>query len=101
MLRIFILLIVLVLTSCATSAKRLNSLSVGMSKAEVLRIMGAPESTRATSGTEILVYTLKERTALPGEAIGPFGINEKYFVKLVDGKVQSYGRIGDSDSIKP
>ena len=31
----------------------------------------------------------------------PSAVIEKYFVKFVDGKVQSYGRLGDFDSTKP
>ena len=72
-----------------------------MSKPEVVHILGTPESTRATRGVEFLVYRLRERIAKPGEAIAPIGIDEKYFVKLVDGKVESFGRLGDFDSIKP
>ncbi len=102
MLNICMVIIVAVLiTGCATSSKKLNKLSVGMSKPEVVHILGTPESTRATRGVEFLVYRLRERIAKPGEAIAPIGIDEKYFVKLVDGKVESFGRLGDFDSIKP
>jgi outer membrane protein assembly factor BamE (lipoprotein component of BamABCDE complex) len=102
MLKTFMVLIVVVLiTGCATSSKKLNRLNVGMSKAEVVHILGTPESTRATRGVEFLVFNLRERIARPGEAIAPIGINEKYFVKLFDGKVESYGHLGDFDSTKP
>ncbi len=102
MVRTFIALMSLALLSaCSTSSTALNKLSVGMSKGEVLKILGTPESTRANRSVEFLVYSLTERIARPGEAIAPIGIDGKYFVKLVDGKVESYGRLGDFDSTKP
>ncbi|SPD71947.1 exported hypothetical protein [uncultured Desulfobacterium sp.] len=102
MLKTFIgLLAVFLVTACATSSKKLNKLSVGMSKVEVVQILGTPESTSATRGVEFLTYSLRERIARPGEAIAPISILEKYSVKLVDGKVESYGRLGDFDSTKP
>lgn len=102
MLKRFVALAVVVLvTSCATPSSNLNRLSVGMSKAEVVQILGTPESTRANRAVEFLVFNLRERIARPGEAIAPIGIEEKYFVKLIEGKVESYGRLGDFDSTKP
>ncbi len=72
-----------------------------MRKTEVVKILGAPESTRATREVEFLIFSLQERIAKPGEAIAPIGIDGKYFVKFVEGKVESYGRLGDFDSTKP
>ena len=89
------------IADCATSSKKLNQISVGMNKAEVIKILGAPESTRANRGIEFLIYTLTERIAKPGEAPLPFPIQGQYFVKLVDGRVESYGNLGDFDSTKP
>jgi hypothetical protein len=102
MLKTFIgVLAVFLVTCCATSSNRLNNLSVGMSKAEVVQILGTPESTSATRGVEFLTYSLRERIARPDEASVPVSILGKYFVKLVDGTVESYGRLGDFDSTKP
>lgn len=86
---------------CATSSKKLNEVSVGMSKPEVIKLLGAPESTRASQGVEYLIYTLTERIAKPGEAPLPFPIQGQYFVRLVNGRVDSYGNVGDFDSTKP
>lgn len=100
------LFVVFLITSCATSSKpssSLNRLNVRMSKAEVIQTLGNPESTRADGAVEFFIYSLKERTVWPGEnvPIVPSAVIEKYFVKFVDGKVQSYGRLGDFDSTKP
>ena len=80
------------LIGCAT-ASRMNNLSVGMSKQEVLRVMGTPNSTSATSGTEYLTYNLAEDAS--------YRANAEYFVRIKDGKVDSYGRKGDFDSTRP
>jgi hypothetical protein len=90
----------LILIGCATSSKRMNDLSVGMTKAEVIKTLGQPESTSANSGVEYMVYNLSIRIARPGEALAPIPITDKYFVRLVGGKVESYGRLGDFDSTK-
>lgn len=66
-----------------------------------MQILETPESTRANREVEFLIYSLRERIARPGEAIAPISILGKYFVKLVGGKVESYGKLGDFDSTKP
>jgi len=86
---------------CATSSKNLNKVRVGMTKAEVIQILGQPESTRANRAVEFLIYSLSERIARPGEAPAPVQILGKYFVKFVDGHVESFGHLGDFDSTKP
>ena len=80
---------------CATSSKNLNKVSVGMTKAEVIQILGQPQSTGANRAVEVFYYSLSERIARPGEAPAPVQILGKYFVKFVDGNVESYGRLGD------
>jgi hypothetical protein len=91
------------IAGCATSSKNMNQLSVGMSKAQVIQILGDPETTRASTGVEFLIYSLKERNTKPFETPLPFpiAIQGKYFVKLVQGHVESYGQVGDFDSTKP
>ena len=97
-------LFVLFLAGCATSATTLNKISIGMTKAEVIQIMGQPESTRANQGVEYVIYTLHESTSLAyGSNAGIIAVpvTDKYFVKIVGGHVESYGRIGDFDSTNP
>jgi SmpA / OmlA family len=84
---------VLVVAGCVT-ATRINSVSVGMTKQEVVSAMGAPTSTAAPGGgVEILRYELREIYGLAHEP-------KEYYVKLINGKVDSYGRMGDFDSTK-
>jgi hypothetical protein len=99
--KILILLVAIVCVGCATSSKNLNMISIGMSKSEVIDILGEPESTSAKGGAEYMIYSLKERISKPGETIFPVAIEGKYYVRLVGGKVESYGRVGDFDSTKP
>ena len=66
----------------------MNRLSLGMTKPEVVSIMGRPDSTSAPGdGVEILHYKLSPQG-------GPFMnlVTEDYFVKMVNGKVDSYGK---------
>jgi outer membrane protein assembly factor BamE (lipoprotein component of BamABCDE complex) len=93
-------LLAVALWGCSTPSNVLNNISVGMTKAEVTKIMGTPESTRASQGVEYIVYTLNEGTKF----VAGYGVQSntnKYFVKFVDGRVDSYGRVGDFDSTKP
>ena len=85
-------LFVLLLAGCATSTTNLNKISIGMTKAEVIQIMGQPESTRANQGVEYVIYTLHESTgllAVPGVGLYPVPVNDKYFVKIAGGHVES------------
>lgn len=103
----------LLLSGCA-STKRMNKVSLGMTKAEVINAIGSPESSRASDGTEYLVYSLTE---IPGggtqAACAPIalmtlgmayltdecsGREDDYYVQLREGRVTGYGRMGDFDS---
>jgi hypothetical protein len=73
----------------------MNRLSVGMTKQEVVSTMGQPASTAAAGGgVEILRYELQNAHQVW------WGGYSEYFVRLVNGKVDSYGRMGDFDSTK-
>ena len=63
-----------------------------MTKKEALDVLGRPDTTRSPGGgVEILCYRLtRARPPLK------FSLVEEYFVKVVDGKVDSYGEKGDS-----
>jgi hypothetical protein len=103
-------------TGCSTSTvQNLNSVSVGMSKAEVIQTMGTPEETRAAEGTEYLIYKLRRapssgtQTGCATAGLFTYGLaylvaescryqDNDYFVQLNDGKVTAYGKIGDFNS---
>jgi len=91
-----ILISLLFLAACAGTPK-MNHLSVGMTKQEVIAVMGEPDSTSAKGGVEYMSYSLWRDfwDRRPGDYSDPF------YVRLVKGKVESYGRTGDFDSTKP
>jgi hypothetical protein len=76
------------LVGCASSAKKLNRLSIGMTKADAIQAIGNPRYTSASGGAEYLVYVLD------ASKIDPI-LPEEYYVRIVSGKVDSYGRIRD------
>ena len=75
------------------TANKINKVQMGMTKTEVIGVMGEPVSVSAQGTTEYLNYRLYERAG-EADAIP----TTPYFVRLVNGKVESYGRTGDFDS---
>ena len=59
-------------------------ISVGMPKVEVIRQIGEPFSVDAKNNIEVFTYRDAQR------ALGQF---DDYFVRLIDGKVESFGRL--------
>lgn len=80
---VLVMLAGLLLAGCETSAK-LNTIRIGMTKDEVLSILGTPDSTSAQANVEYMTYYL---TADSG-----YGRDQPYMVRLVSGKVESFGR---------
>ena len=96
MKKIIVLLVLAGAICGCVTAKRMNRLSVGMTKKEVIAAMGYPASTAAPGGgEEIMRYELSE-TVLQAE----YHVTQEYYVRLVDGRVESYGRMGDFNSTK-
>ena len=60
-----------------------------MDKETVIRTLGEPNTTAAQGNTQYLKYIMA------GEGGKAF-----YFIRLVNGKVEAYGRDGDFDSTK-
>ncbi|MBT7247126.1 MAG: outer membrane protein assembly factor BamE [Proteobacteria bacterium] len=87
----------------------MNTISVGMSKQEVVKIMGTPDTSKAASGVEYLIYKLQDTLGTcVGISLLTFGIGvvspeckgALYFVQLRNGAVSAYGKQGDFDSTK-
>lgn len=91
---IITLLVVITIGSCAT-AGRMNDLRVGMTREEAIKIMGRPHTVSAMEGVEYLNYNL---TATNHDEF--HSIKTPYFVRIIDGKVNAFGRRGDFDSTK-
>ncbi len=82
------------LAACAT-AHKISQVRIGMTKEEVIAVMGSPTSTSAQGGREYLNYALSETD---DDAFR--GWTKPYYVRLINGRVESYGRTGDFDSTK-
>ena len=91
---LFAIVLGLALAGCATSGK-INAVNIGMTKDEVIKVMGKPVSISAKDGTEYLNYKLSETG---DDAFR--GWTSQYYIRLIKGKVDSYGRTGDFDSTK-
>ena len=76
----------LLLAGCISSTK-LNDMHIGMTKDQVFALLGQPDSTSAQANVEYLTYYLEINTAN-----GPIDRTQPYFVRLVSGKVESFGR---------
>jgi putative oligomerization/nucleic acid binding protein/SmpA/OmlA family protein len=73
----------LLLAGCETSAA-LNKIQIGMTKAEVQSLLGTPDSTSAQANVEYMTYYLSSEAG--------YGRDQPYMVRLVNGKVESFGR---------
>ena len=92
---ILLLTISLIACGCYTGlgqhSSKFNNVSLGMSKGEVIDAIGKPQSTRAADGVEYMTYNVYEVV---------FGQYVPYFVRIKNGKVDAYGKMGDFDSSK-
>ena len=72
----------IILASCAHfEGAKMSRINIGMEKKEVLKNLGDPKGTGARNNVEVLHYV---------EDKGWWQF-DNYFVRLVDGKVESYG----------
>lgn len=92
---LFAMVVAAVLTTGCATAHKMNRVSIGMTKQEVISVLGPPISTSAKEGVEYLHYRFSDTD---DDAF--YGITTPYFVRIINGKVDSYGRLGDFDSTK-
>lgn len=82
---------------CATTPEALGTVQVGMSKAEVVKSLGQPQSVSSQGGTDYLTYSY-----CVDKCFAPpiYRVYIPFFVRLQGGSVESFGRVGDFDSTK-
>lgn len=80
---LWILLLGLVLTGCQTTARTFNKIKPGMSRDQVVEIMGQPASVSRVRDTEILRYEVKETMN--------DWYPDPYYVQIRNGQVISSG----------
>jgi len=84
------------LNACATAGK-INRVSIGMSKDQVIDRMGDPDSSKGSdNGVEVLSYLLSSTNT-----DWWFGRTNEYWVILKDNKTVQYGRAGDFGNAIP
>lgn len=99
-------------TGCAAydigrKSNEMNNISIGMSKADVISKIGQPSRVSANEGVEYLIYRLVddvnyEQSSISLGLIPPSTKKNDYFVKVIENKVVSYGKVGDfGTSIEP
>jgi len=66
------------------SSEQLNDIKIGMTKDQVIAVLGKSDSMSAQANVEYLTYFL--------DAPGLSGREQPYMVRLVNGKVESFGR---------
>lgn len=91
----FGLVIIWALLGCATGPK-LSRLSVGMTKAEVISILGSPNSTSADADSEVLTYGQDTFWDWAGLRDGTV-----YLTVFKNGKLVQYGRASEIRSMGP
>ncbi len=100
-----LILIVLFSVGC-TSMRNFNKLEVGMSELEVKETLGKPRIKSAINNRTVYRYNIGKNFSRCFVVIGwLFGISPptdyEYFVRFMDGKTDSFGKMGDFDSTKP
>lgn len=103
MIKKTLLLLCLTLGGCASSehmfsnymAADMNKVSLGMTKQQVIQQIGTPMGVSAQNGVEYLSYNLSD-TMMDAMAWQ----THRFYVRLVNGRVDSYGRVGDFDSTR-
>ena len=87
---LIVLLTCVVLNGCVTTTSSTNRLHSGMTKAEVIKVMGNPTSVKAKDNNETLEYLL-----YPTWSPTIYDKKQQYWVILNNGKVTQYGNAGD------
>lgn len=86
---LLITFLLLGITGCATRGEKLMDVSIGMTKSQVIQVMGYPSTIKAKSGIEVLVYQINQWQ------VDSWTDSGAYWVFLRDGYVSEYGRPGD------
>jgi outer membrane protein assembly factor BamE (lipoprotein component of BamABCDE complex) len=84
-MRTLAIVLAAMLAGCST-AHKMNRISLGMTKSQVIDEMGNPDSVQAEEGWEALFYNLSHEM---------MGMTTEYAVVLKDGKVAKYGKKWD------
>lgn len=82
----------IVATLACSTAYKMNRVSLGMEKPQVIDQLGDPQSSKGNGSTEVMVYHFTENG---------MGDWHEYWVVLTSGKVTTYGKAGDFGTKDP
>ena len=88
-----IAIVSVLLSGCFAKAGRTSGVNYGMSKQEVVAVMGAPVSVSTQGNSQSLSYSVCDTD---NQTLS--GIMRPYVVRLIDGRVESYGTTDDVGS---
>ncbi len=92
MKRIFFICSCLFLMGCTTMISATNKLNIGMSKQEVIGVLGEPQSSKASENEEVWEYQLLATDLRE---------HEEFWAVFKDGRLAQYGKAGDFLSASP
>ena len=87
---------ILMMLGCGTPPPSFDRISVGMTKEQVKAVIGKPDAVATQGKTEYWNY----KETWGGALIGEGQLRGWWFVRFIDGKVESFGQRGDFDSTK-
>lgn len=89
--RLILLAAIAALAGCAAPRNQMNDLSAGMSKAQVIKQLGEPDSSRLRNGDDCLLYSFWRDfwSRRPGD------YSDRYYTCFTNDRLTSYGRVGD------
>jgi hypothetical protein len=85
MKRIATIGLALMLLMGCVGASKMNAVQLGMTRDQVVDAIGSPSSTSEMGNTQYLKYQL----------CSDWIFTDRYYVRLTDGKVDAFGRVGD------
>lgn len=96
------LLSLMLLSNCGTASHYgrrpdFSVISMGMSQQSVIQALGRPDDMSAQQGMVYLKYAYTPWY----DHNGADGNKEDYYVRLINDRVESFGKVGDFDSVKP
>jgi len=86
MRKLFFLIVVVAMLSGCSPWIGLHNVELGMTKPEVMQQMGKPSNASGSGNEEYLWYVPANR------------FWERYYVHLVNGKVEAYGQLGSQEA---
>ena len=86
MLKLLILIVLVTLFSGCAPWIGIHNIELGMTKSEVMQQMGKPSNVSGSGSEEYLWYIPANR------------FWERYYVHIVNGKVEAYGQLGKQEA---